>query len=381
MSKLNGLALAACFAPCLITAAPASAAFVLPSGWTYRDASSYGVVCNGSTDTTAALRNAVNKVPAYSALRLPAGTCVTSDIIQMNGRSHVAIVGKGMDSTIIQARTPLRSAFIIAGGNDVTLRDLQIYSPNTAGRNDTTPARGVHVDSSSNVAIANLKIRNVSGAGVLFYRVSNSKVYSTIVDRSRADAFHATGTSNGILMQYNKAYYAGDDCYASIGYGNELNRNIKMLDNYCSDNKASGVSFEGTIGGQAYRNQLVRTGVAGIRIDSQHAYNTGPVQSIDIRDNVLTGVRTRTNVGHAAIMVFTDRQPVSGLTFVNNQIQNPNTDTGARVFGLNGVFVSNVSFQNNKFVKTAGPLARCFSVEQYTSGVARSGNTFNGATC
>lgn len=381
MFKLKNIALAACLAPCLMPAAPASA-YVRPAGYTVRYAQNYGVVCDGSRDTTAAIRNAVNQVPAYSELQFPAGTCVTSDVIQMNRKNNVIIVGAGQDATIFLAKSPLRSAFIVAGSSNVMVRDLQIYSPNTTGRNDTTPARGIHVDASSGVAIANLKIRNVSGAGVLFYKVNNSKVYSTTVERSRADAFHATGASTGILMQYNKAYNAGDDCYASIGYGNELNRDVKILDNICSDNQASGVAYEGTIGGTAHRNKLTRTGVAGIRIDSQNAYTTGPVENIDIRDNVLTAVRTRTSVDHAAIMVYTDRQPIKGLTFANNIIQDPNTRIGARVFGLNGVFVSNVTFQNNAARKTTSTLlGRCFSIEQYTSYVNRSGNTLNGVPC
>lgn len=384
MSKLNRLALAACFVPLAATAVPASAlpgAFIMPSGYTVRSAKAYGVVCDGSRDDTAAIRSAFSRAPDYTVLEFPAGTCVTSDVVQMTGRNNIMVVGQGQDQTIFRAKTPLRSAFIVAGSSNIVVRDVQIHSPNTTGRNDTTPARGFHIDNSSNVLVANSKIRNVSGAGVLFYRVRNSRMVGNTVENSRADAFHATGISTGILMQYNRAINAGDDCYASIGYGNELNRDVKMLDNYCTNNQASGVSFEGTIGGQAYRNHLDRTGVAGIRIDSQNAYNTGPVENIDLRDNRLTAVRTRTNVGHAAIMVYTDRQPIRGLTFVNNTVENPNTDTGARVFGLNGVFISTVTFQNNRFVRTAGSLGRCFSIEQYTSGINRTGNTLNGATC
>lgn len=365
------------------TTPSASAAASIPAGYILKSAGSFGVKCDGVTDDTTALQNALNRITSYQALQLPAGTCITSNQLRLYGKNKLMVFGAGKDSTIIQATNPFHSAFVVSNDSAVSLQAFQVYSLNSTTRSTDADSRGFYVEKSSGIALYGVKVRRTAGAGILFFVVTDSKILNSEVIENLSDAFHVTGASQNILVQYNRAQGSGDDCFASIGYGAKLNHNIRFLDNSCSDNQASGLSFEGTIGGQAYRNRLTRTGVAGIRIASQRGYNTGTVSDIDLKDNVLTGVKTRTNVDHAAIMVFTSLANVQNITFANTTVTNPHTSTGARF--LNDVpgraTVSNVSVRYSSNTSIDNVLIQCFGISSGVTRLTLAGNTLNTVPC
>jgi hypothetical protein len=309
----------------------------IPAGYTVRQARDFGVACNGAKDDTIALQNALNGLNDRQALQLPAGTCLTSKQLVLSGKSNVAVIGAGKDSTILQATDPLHSSFIVNFGSNVRLGGFQVYSPNTGGMKRTSDpnSKGFLVKNSSGVVLDGIKAREVLGAGVLFNGVRDSKILNSEVVKSLADAFHITGGSENVVAQGNLAEGAGDDGFASIGYIDGINRNIQFLDNVVRDGWwGSGVSFEGTNGGKAYRNKVYRSGVAGIRISSQRNWKTGPSDNLDLEDNYLEGCVTRAKTGHGSVMIYSNFMNIGpNITLARTTIKNPASGPAFRAFG------------------------------------------------
>ena len=361
---------------------PIPAALVSPA-YAVKPARIFGVKCDGVTDDTAALQKALDRIDPNQALQLPAGACVTSRTLSLRGKRDVMIFGAGADSSIIRATDPLHSAFVVSNSSGVSLKGFQIYSPNSAVRSTDAAARGFYVETSSHVSLDGVKVRHTAGAGILFYVVTDSKIINSDVVDNLSDAFHVTGGSRDILVQSNRARGSGDDCFASIGYGARLNQGIRFLDNSCSGNAASGVSFEGTIGGQAYRNQLVRTGVSGIRIASQKSYNTGPVRHIDLKENVLTQVKTRGDVDHAAIMIFTSLADVDDIRLTNTTVIDPHTSTcmRARNFVPGKATLAHLSIDGLNCTGALDKVRQCIDNSRGASGLAVVGSRLNATSC
>jgi hypothetical protein len=366
----------------------------IPAGYTVRNAREFGIMCDGIKDDTAALQNALNALRSYQVLQLPAGTCKYTKQLMIYVKNNVAVVGAGKESTILRAVDPLRSSFIVWGSSYTTLSDFQVYSPNTGDTQRTSDvnSKGFFVSKSSYVTLDGVKANHVAGAGILLVSVKQSKVINSEVLESHADAFHVTGASTDFLFQNNVAIRAGDDCFASIGYGTGVNRNIRIYDNKCYDNLGryrsgpggSAVAFEGTNGGQAYRNYGEKTGVAGLRVASQKNWNTTAVSNIDFRDNVLVNVRTNKNIDMPAVFVYTTYQNISNISFSNTTIRDPLTWAGIRLLNYrasSGISIANVNVSDAP-ITSDGWVKRCMTVEGgNVYAVAKNGVTLNGQGC
>ena len=366
----------------------------IPDQYTVRAARDYGVRCDGVKDDTVALQIALNGLKSYQALQLPAGSCKISKHLLMIGKSNVAIVGAGKDATILQAVNPLESSLIVYQSNYVTVGGLQVYSPNTAQNQRTSDpnSKGFFFAKSNYVTVDSVKARNVAGAGVLFNMVKSSKIVDSEVDHSHADAFHVTGGSSDVLMQGNYAHGAGDDCFASIGYGSLPNSNIRIYDNLCEDNLGiyshgpggSAVGIEGTNGAQIYRNKGVRTGVAGLRVASQKNWNSPGSSNLDFRDNVLINVRTNPKIDHSAILVFTTLGSIRNVTFANTTVTDPLTWANGRLLNYvpTRATISSVQFVNTTGTSSDGRVKTCFSLGGGgVSGTQLVSNTLNSRPC
>lgn len=309
----------------------------IPPGYTVRQAHDFGVACDGARDDTIALQNALNALNNRQALQLPAGTCLTSKQLRLSRKGNVAVVGAGKERTIVQATNPLHSSFIVANGLNVHLSGFQVYSPNTGGMKRTADAgsKGFFIKKSSGVVLDGVKVRQVLGAGILLENVRDSKILNSEVLKSLADAFHVTGGSQNVVVQGNLAVGAGDDAFASIGYGDEINRNIQFFDNEARDGRwGGGVAFEGTNGGKAYRNRIYRSGVAGLRVASQSNWKTGPSDNIDFQDNYLEGCVTRRGTDQGSVIIYSNFKNVGPtVTFLRTTIKNPATRLGVKAFG------------------------------------------------
>jgi hypothetical protein len=332
------------------------------------------------TDDTAAFRTNLNGLQSYQALQLPAGTCVTSNNLVLQNKTNVMVFGAGKDATIIKALKPDYSAFIGTQNNGVIIQGFQVISPNATTRLQVGNSFGFYMFDSSNVTVDGVKVQKVAGAGVYFSNIQGGTIQNSEVDDNLADSFHVTGGSKNITVQFNIARRGGDDAYASIGYANSgQNQNISILDNEAYDGAwAGGIGIEGTIGAKVYRNKIYRSGIAGIRIDSQQptGYNTAASDQIDLQDNYLEGCVTRTNTGHASIMLYTNNYYVHGVTGARNQIVNPTSGAGVRAYGITASQDVVASFSDTQMSGLSTP----FSIGAYAQ-VTKSSCTLNGQAC
>lgn len=385
MKTLYTSALLAAAATIGMTSTSANAAVAsIPAGYSVIHAANYGVRCDGSKDNTAALKAAFNALKSYQVLQLPSGTCVYSNTIQLYKKSNAMVRGAGDQSTILKGVNATRTSLIVTQSSNFTLTGFQVYSPNGKTRNNESANRGIYVEKSNNVTLDSVRVNKVQGAGILFYVVTNSKIINSFVINSYADAFHVSGATKNVTLQNNYASGAGDDCFASVGYNQVYNYNINFINNQCYDNKASGITYEGTIGGKATGNKLVRTGVAAIRVASSIPYSTGKSTDIVVQGNTLDSVKTRSEVGHAAIMVFPGIESVNNIKFIDNKIINARTDYAARIMNDRPTKVSatNISFSNTVVTSSNGQTKYCVGkVASGVSGVSVSGTTLNSRSC
>ena len=349
----------------------------IPAGYTVVPSTT---ACDGSTDVTAKLQAEVNALSPYQALQLQAGTCVTSNNINVVGKNHIIIYGAGADATIIKALTPDKSAIIVTQSDTIMLAAMQVQSPNATSRLQVGNSDGFYLFNGSNYTVDGVKAYKVAGAGVYFSDVSNGVIQNSECDGSLADCFHVTGGSRDITIQRNISRNNGDDAFASIGYQSSgQNYNISILDNQAYDGWwAGGIGIEGTVGAKVYRNKIYRSGIAGIRIDSQTngGYYTAASDQIDLQDNYLEGCVTRTNTGHGSIMMYANYFNVHGVTGARNQIVNPTSGPGVRAYGTSSTQDIQASFSDTQMSGVSTP----FTIGSYAS-INRISTTCNGNPC
>jgi Right handed beta helix region len=338
----------------------------VPAGYTVKQA--VGLHCDGVTDDTAALQSNLSSLLSYQALQLPAGTCVTSNILTLGpNKSNEMVFGAGPNNTVIQATNPLAQAIVVTQSSGIILQGFQVHDPNSTTRQSNGNSDGIYVNRSSNVTIDSVKITNAAAAGILFGHVNGGLIQNSEVDNSLADGFHITGASQNITIQFNIASRVGDDSFASIGYLNSgQNYNINILNNQASDGAwAGGIGIEGTVGAKVYNNQIYRSGIAGIRIDSQSSYSTAPSDQIDLQNNYLEGDVTRTNTGHGSIMIYVNWSSgyAHNITASGNQIVNPADGIGVKAFGYSSTNNVQASFATTTMTGVATP----YSIGAYAS--------------
>lgn len=350
------------------TPSPAPLPSGVPSGYTVKLATA--LKCDGVTDDTAALRSNIAALASYQALQLPAGTCVTSNTLTIQGKTNVMMFGAGKDLTTLKATNAAYSAVILERDTGAILQGFNVEA-SAASRTSNPSTDGLFIDVSSGVKVDGVRVRNVGGGGIVIRATNGASVQNSEVDGSHADAFHITGGSQNITLQFNVARNAGDDSFASIAYAPGVNRNISILDNQSYDGAwASGVGIEGTVGAKIYRNKVYRSGAACIRIDSQGSYSTGPDDQIDLQSNYLESCVTRTGIGHGAIMIYvnwaggtTGVVPMVRVTGSGNQIVSPAGGIGIRAFGYSATNNVQATLLNTAMTGVATP----YSIGAYAS--------------
>lgn len=95
-------------------------------------ATDYGVVCNGSTDTTVALQNAINASRSGTAgkvLQMPdGGTCMLSNTITVTGVVGFALVGNGVEFQPVGSTMAAKSMFLYVDAQYGKLSNFKIHS-------------------------------------------------------------------------------------------------------------------------------------------------------------------------------------------------------------------------------------------------------------
>lgn len=131
-------------------------------------ATDYGVVCDGVTYTTAALRDAVSAMIATKQkLKLPAGTCMTA-VIQIVNFDGVAIEGEGEHVTTIKKWNidDLGPVLEIKNGQRLTLGNLTIHGNRGNHSSDLRNNYGIWMDNVKRARFYNLTVEETESSGL-----------------------------------------------------------------------------------------------------------------------------------------------------------------------------------------------------------------------
>jgi hypothetical protein len=252
----------------------------------------------------------------------------------------------------------------------------------TTTRTTAQATDGLHLRTGSGYHVENVRVFNVSGAGIHTANSCDDVTYLyCTVDQSFADALRMyNGITNG-LIQYCNVKNNGDDMLACIGESGSPNGFIDLLDNLLEGNWNGGLGVEGASDVNVKRNRIFGTYGAGIRIACNAAYTAGPVARVAVHDNWLENVKRRQDTTHGAIMMFTsDTETMTDIEFLRNTIKNPQSTMAVKAERTNGAI--SFSIGDTVMISDAG---KSLMTNEYTSiGAAGGtttdlgGNTYNG---
>jgi hypothetical protein len=341
---------------------------------------------NGSDETTK-LQAIFDTASADNwAFYFPTGVYGHSTSLRMLYGAGKVIYGDGPGLTEIRALSASGSTVNFESHATLRICDLSFTSPGTARYNLDQEHRGVMIYNVAGFTIHNVWVKGCEDAGFFIqgnslggYSHDGTVTYCT-VDSNYSDGFHVTDASYNVTVQYCKGYRTGDDSFSSIGYGTAILSNINFLDNISIDAGASGFSFEGTNGGTAYRNYVLRSGAAGCRLDTPGSpYFTGNVDSIDCQYNLLEACRTNTGIGNPVVLIWAGNSYVHGVTFSNNTIKNGLTTDAFQIYGASGTVNVTATVSNNTVTNASpGTMTNMWNVGANAT-LTRAGNTYNGA--
>ncbi len=194
---------------------------VLAFGISALSAKAQQIVCDGQTDTTAAINAALAKLPPGGTLTLPSGVCMVSASITgfVSGTSPfhpTTLRGSGLQATTIRAinlndgtqvfpfnviqvgKTVSNSPTVTTGANYVTIANLVvdggIHTPTTSVcdvKGDNSGS-GVYVLTSSHVNVLANKFQNVIG-GLTIMGSSNTLVTANLIDSVQQNGMYVVG--------------------------------------------------------------------------------------------------------------------------------------------------------------------------------------------
>ena len=306
--------------------------------------------CNG-TDVSSQLKAAISSLPNGSILKLPFGKCIYGsdpnggNLLRVDGKTNVQIVGMGAPSTILETSSPNNSAFVVANNSsNVSLRDFTIRinrSPSDS-RSDDANTSGFNISQAANISIKQVRVEGPKGGGIHVYKTSTIEVSNSFVRGTLADGIHFTGMSTGITARGNTVINSGDDGISSIGYydGNFSGRNNTVL---IEENRVifpsvfhgSGIAVEGSNNVTIRKNYVQKSGSAGIRVASldgiqpifennqwvNKPFRTDGVTNVVVHENNLQDVGVITTTGHPAILVYSNALNMDAVDVYNNTVQ------------------------------------------------------------
>ncbi len=343
--------------------------------------------CDGVHDTSDALQAVFDTLRSGDTLTLPAGICRTSRALRLEGKQHITVQGAATEgrreATTLRLADPRNGALMILGGEDIAIRRLRIEGA-ASTRGSQPIEHGLNATNTRNLLIDHVEVVGVAGAGVHLCRVHGAVVQETKVLDTRADGVHVTCGSVNVTLSNNMVRRSGDDCFASVGYGAVRNHNITIRANRCEDGAASGVTIGGTTGAVVRENHLVRTGAAGIRVESEQYWSTEHTDNVLIEGNVLVGVRRRADIGHPALLVYSNFGAISDVRLRNNIVQDPETQTGVQLYATSPGILANIEVAGTRITSRERRVTQCVLRGDGASTpaqVVRHDNTLEGKPC
>ncbi len=297
----------------------------------------YGAVGDGRTNDTAALTAALKaaQTTADRMVYVPAGVYRYDKTLVLDG---IHLEGAGPGKTIFETLNSADSSLKLTG-NGPELANIAIRPVTAPTKRDTTPwSGGVHVVDASHFLIDRVHIDKMASVGMMIRRSGGTEsqpsvISNCVVTDTLADGIHMTNGSHYINVLNNKVDGVGDDLIAVVSYRSNsagITHHINIADNEVSNQTwGRGITVVGGRDVRIVRNKIHRSSGAGVYIASEASYDTYGVFRVEVAHNVLTDCVTRTDNGHAGILIY-GRESSSGndnrvasILVANNTVRNP----------------------------------------------------------
>jgi hypothetical protein len=358
------------------------------------------VTCNGSTDDTTAINNAISDINGFGGgtLQFPTGTCLAEGIVV---RSFVTLAGNGRLATVIQGRNTTTGAIIatlnfatLTGSNTQAgpfkwgLRDITIDG-NKANR-----ASGDAIDIYGyDFTFYNVDVRNAPGINIYSEFAVSSSCPGPGGDCMEAKLINVktfNGGGNGVTWNGpHDSQFVNVLSFSNTGNGfnfgqtaNYSARGVDLLNIHAYGNSSWGIVTNTYLVGSGVTSETNQSG-GGIQVNTANQgllflssvsvfSNVGPGIQLNTVSNVLTAVNSNGNTGSSGdgVQILANDNVVTAINSTGNAQSGVNIQGSANF--VSGDTINNLSALN--FVSSTG--GNVVSVQNFQS----SGNVFFSAT-
>jgi hypothetical protein len=307
----------------------------------YVDITTEGAIPNDGVDDTLAITGAIGLAEVTNkAVFIPAGTFQHSGTLVSH---HVDLIGTG-PASILLATNP-QEQDVRVHGTGVTVSDLKLLSTSTVQGSDATHHRLVFLDA-DHFIVERVVVEGASGSGIHTALATHGVIRANTVSNTLRSGIYVTHASSELDIDGNTVFGTGDDLIAIASYqvqGGDPVSDITVRGNGVSGNtQGAGISVRGGKGITLDSNRITEPYVAGIYIASGNSSGTHGVSDVVVRKNEVHVAGGQT-ARHGALMVNANGQPVTNVTFVENEV----IDSRDRGILLLGASIGSVHFERN----------------------------------
>lgn len=330
---------------------------------------SFGAVCDGRTNNSAAIASAIASAKSRGLpVLIPVGVCAYSDLIRLDG---VKLIGQG-DSSVLYALDVLRSAIFVYG-NGVEVRHVKLSGVKPTVRRQEWEATRITLFGATNFVIDHVSIDTAAAAGIqTAHSARHGRITNNNIKDTLSDSIHMTDKASDITVENNHIANSGDDGIAVVSYREDggLVNQITARNNRVLNNKWG--RQMSVVGGSnvLYENNYLennQVGNACVYIAQEAPYDTLGARNVVVQRNTLKNCGGST-FGHGAVMIYSDGADTNtNITLTRNDIYQ-NGQIGMLIFSdLN----KGIHLDSNR-IQGASPALEIttpgVSVIPYTSG-------------
>jgi hypothetical protein len=342
----------------------------------------FGAVCDGTTDDTTALQNALDATDSGETLTIPSGAVCRHTGILKARNDGMRVVGPGK----LLATDQDHASFWIEADNVTVEGNLQLQTTGVTTRSGSHEAHKIVLKPTADGAIVrHVSIDGAAGDGIFVYGASNYLIEDVSIEHTKASGITNTYGAHDGTINRATVYNPGDTgiTVASFTTDPAVSQNI-TINSPKLYGQTKGSAFA-VVGGNniTYKDIYAEDSAeAGIYIASELATdNRLGATNIQVIGGKLVESNQDSNVDHGAVLVSDRNSNYANSNIVVRDLTIEDTrSTASRQVGLitsNGGSNQNVQFLN--LAVTGGP-SSVFS----TSGTSSSdynnlGMTYNGS--
>jgi hypothetical protein len=313
---------------------------------------SFGAVCDGVTDDTAALSRAFSTAPAGSTVTV-SNTCAHSDVL------NVTVPGLTISGAGTLLATDYNHTATQVRASNVTIDGPLLFKFDTTG----SPRLGngwqsmIFLDHAAGTVVRGVTVDGGPGMGILMYGASFYTIDSVTVQGTLADCIHNTNGSHDGTIVNPTLRRCGDDGVAVVSYVRDGSRthDITVTSPRLYD-QVFGRGFTVVGGYNITFTDVYADGsnAAAVYISAEGSYNTYGVDNVKVLGGTLVN-SNRGTVDHGAVLVFNGQTnqtiatvDIENLTITDTRISGA-SQVGVRT--VTGGLVSGIQFRNFTIIR------------------------------